>query len=163
MEFKTITESHYTEVATIYKQGIQTGLATFETEVPDWKTWNDKHLPFCRFALFENNKMCGWASLAPVSKRHVYRGVAEVSIYIAEDARGKGYGKVLLNKLIKDSEANGIWSLRSVLMTANVPSLKLHLNCGFREVGYYEKVGELHGVWLDNTVLERRSKTIGIT
>lgn len=160
MEFVKITESNYLEVASIYKQGIKTGLATFETETPNWKVWDKKHLPFCRFALLDDKKMCGWVSLAAVSERYVYRGVAEVSIYIAKASRGKGYGKLLLNKLIKESENNGIWSLRSVLITDNIPSLKLHLNCGFREVGYYEKVGELNGVWLNNTVLERRSKTI---
>jgi len=162
MNFVPITSKNYTAVADIYKEGIGTGMATFETDIPTWEKWDSAHLSFGRIALAQNNTMLGWASLAPVSSRCVYGGVAEVSVYVAENARGKGIGKQLLNALITTSEKNGIWTLQAGIMTANRASIKLHLSCGFRIIGYREKIGKLHGKWLDNTILERRSEIIGI-
>tara|TARA_R110000868_G_scaffold68720_1_gene203199 strand:+ start:31445 stop:31933 length:489 start_codon:yes stop_codon:yes gene_type:complete len=162
MQFFPITESYYPEVAQIYEEGIKTGMATFETTVPDWNTWDSSHLPFGRIALTENAQILGWASLSPVSSRCVYGGVAEVSVYVAEKARGKGIGKKLLQELIRISEENNLWTLQSGIMSANKSSIQMHINCGFRVIGYREKIGQLHGIWLDNVILERRSKIIGI-
>ena len=160
MEFAPITKLNYPEVAKIYSEGIATGHATFETEVPAWKKWDANHFLFCRIALLNNTEMVGWASLSPTSKRKVYRGVAEISVYVSRNKRNKGIGTLLLNKLIIESEKNNIWTLQSSIMDANQSSLKIHLNSGFRKIGYREKIGNLNGVWLNNIILERRSKLI---
>lgn len=162
MKLIEISEENYTEVARIYGEGLKTGTATFETTIPNWEKWHSGHLPFGRIMAFENNNYLGWAALSPVSSRCVYGGVAEVSVYVSESARGKGVGEFLLKNLIEISEANSIWTLQSGIFRDNVTSHKLHIKCGFREVGYKEKVGQLHGVWKDNVLLERRSKIVGI-
>src|SRR5690606_13557469 len=120
------------------------------------------HLPFGRIIALENNNYLGWAALSPVSSRCVYGGVAEVSVYVSESARGKGVGEFLLKNLIEISEANNIWTLQSGIVRDNVTSHKIHIKFGFREIGYKEKVGQLLGVWKDNVLLERRSKIIGV-
>lgn len=162
MEIVKIGSTNYPQVADIYLQGIATGLATFQTEATDWETWDKSHLPNCRIAAFEDNQMAGWAALSPVSSRCVYAGVAEVSIYIAENFRGKGVGKYLLLKLIEKSEVAGLWTLQSGIFSDNTASIKLHEQCGFRVIGYREKIGKKDGVWKDNIIMERRSKTVGI-
>ena len=145
----------------IYKQGLATNIATFQDDLPQWEEWDKGHLGFCRISVYENNKMLGWAALTPVSSRCVYVGVAEVSVYIAQDERGKGIGKILLNELIKQSEANGIWTLQSSIFSENHSSIKLHEKCGFRMVGYREKIGKKNGIWKDNVLMEHRSKNSG--
>ena len=162
MNFALITSVNYPQVAAIYAEGIKTGLATFETQVPTWAQWDTSHLPFGRIVIIENTTIMGWGSLAPVSSRCVYGGVAEVSVYVAEHARGKGYGKKLLLELIKISEENGLWTLQSGIMKANEASIQMHIKCGFRVIGYREKIGKLNGDWLDNVILEKRSNRIGI-
>jgi L-amino acid N-acyltransferase YncA len=163
MKIVTISEVNFPLVAKIYLEGIQTGMATFETQVPTWKKWDVSHIAFGRIAIIDDQEtMLGWASLAPVSSRCVYGGVAEVSVYVAKNSRGKGIGKKLLLELIKISEENGIWTLQAGIMTSNVASINLHTSCGFRVIGYREKIGKLHDVWLDNVILEKRSKRIGI-
>ena len=161
MEFTTITKHNYPEVSKIYKEGLSTGYATFETQVPVWKDWDANHFPFCRIALLNKTKMLGWAALSPTSKRKVYKGVAEISIYVSGSNRNKGIGTMLLHKLIIESENNNIWTLQASIMDANQSSLKIHLNSGFRKIGYREKIGNLNGMWLNNIILERRSKLIG--
>ncbi|MGA9590733.1 MAG: N-acetyltransferase family protein [Salegentibacter sp.] len=162
MNFLEIEEAHYPQVAEIYRQGLETRLATFETSVPEWAAWNKSRLPFGRIGLEENGQLLGWGSLTPVSSRHVYRGVAEISVYISAENRGKGLGEKLLNKLIAVSEENALWTLQAGIMRANKASINLHKKCGFRVIGYREKIGELDGVWLDNIIMERRSRTTGI-
>lgn len=162
MEIRKIEQEHYPKIVDIYLQGIATGIATFQTGATDWGTWDKSHLPNCRIAAFEGNEMAGWAALSPVSSRCVYAGVAEVSIYIAENYRGKGAGKYLLLKLVEESEAAGIWTLQSGIFSDNTASIKLHEQCGFREIGYREKIGKKDGVWKDNIIMERRSKVTGI-
>lgn len=161
MEFVEISEEIYSEVAQIYAEGIQTGMATFETKVHSWDYWNENHLAFGRIALISEGKILGWGALAPVSKRAAYAGVAEVSVYIATHAQGKGFGKKILEKLIEISEQNEIWTLQSGIMSQNKASIEMHLKCGFREIGYREKVAILNGAWTNNTLMERRSKIVG--
>ncbi len=162
MKLIEISEENFSEVARIYGEGLQTGTATFETTIPKWEKWDAGHLSFGRILASEENKPLGWVALSPVSSRCVYGGVAEVSVYVSEAARGEGVGEFLLKKLIEISEANNIWTLQSGIFRDNVASHKLHIKCGFREIGYKERVGQLKGVWKDNVLLERRSKTVGI-
>ena len=146
------------QVREIYLQGIRTGHATFETEAPSWERWDEAHLSFARLVVREGDSVLGWAALSPVSQRQVYRGVAEVTVYVAESARGQGIGRVLLEALIAESETNGIWTLQASIFPENVASVELHRRCGFREVGRRERVAMLHNVWRDTLLLERRSK-----
>ena len=148
-------------VRSIYMEGIATGQATFETEAPTWESWNTAHLESCRLVAAEDEQVLGWAALTPVSGRCVYAGVGEVSVYVAHEARGKGIGKLLLEKLISASEENGLWTLQSGIFPENEASLRLHRSLGFRQIGRRERIGKMHGVWRDTVLLERRSPTIG--
>jgi len=162
MKIVNIEPGHYEQLAVIYLEGIATGHATFQTTAPGWTAWDESHLPHSRLAAFIDKEMSGWAALSPVSSRCVYAGVGEVSIYIAADFRGKGIGKALLKALITESEAHGLWTLQSGVFPENTASIKLHEDCGFRQIGYREKIGKMAGVWRDNILLERRSKTVGL-
>lgn len=163
MKIVDITEQNYPQVNRIYEEGIATKIATFQDKGYPWTVWDEGHHTHSRLAAIDNDgHMLGWASLAPVSGRCCYQGVAEVSIYIGADSRGKGIGMLLLNKLIEESEKHGIWSLYSAVFPQNEGSIALHKKCGFRYIGYREKIGKLHGEWVDNVLLERRSKTVGI-
>jgi phosphinothricin acetyltransferase len=157
-----LEQRHYPAVARIYAQGIATGNATLQTEAPDWQTWDAGHLSHSRLVVLAQGEIAGWAALTAVSGRCVYRGVAEVSVYIGADYQGKGMGKLLLNKLISYSEENGIWTLQAGIFKENKASLNLHQSCGFRIVGLREKIGQLNGLWRDVYLLERRSTVVGV-
>lgn len=148
-------------VARIYLEGIADGNATFETESPGWEKWNAAHHTHSRLVAKENGQIVAWAALSPVSSRRVYRGVAEVSIYVADSARGKGIGKRLLTELIKSSEQNEIWTLQAGIFPENTASISLHKSCGFREVGFREQIGQLGARWRNTVLLERRSSIVG--
>ena len=150
------------EVSRIYAEGIETGVATFETAVPSYEQWDGNHLKACRLIAEEQGKVLGWAALSPVSGRCVYGGVAEVSVYISADSRGMGVGKRLLNHLIPASEEQGLWTLQSGIFPQNKGSIVLHEKAGFRLMGRRERIGKRHGVWYDNLVYERRSSVVGL-
>jgi len=156
-----MTREHWPAVREIFAQGIATGNATFETAVPDWPEWDARHLPTCRLVALSGEHIVGWAALSAVSTRQVYRGVAEVSVYIAEKSRGKGIGLALLEALVTESERNGIWTLQAVIHAANSLSIHVHQKAGFRTVGTRERIGCLHGRWLDTVLMERRSSVVG--
>jgi phosphinothricin acetyltransferase len=157
-----MTADDWPEVREIYRQGIATGNATFEADVPDWEKWDSGHLPSCRLVARDDSGIVGWAALSPVSKRQVYAGVAEVSLYVAKTARGRGVGAALLQALITGSESDGIWTLQAGIFPENTASIALHKSCGFREVGTRQRVGKLGGRWRDTVLLERRSATVGV-
>jgi len=148
------------EVRAVYLEGMATGQATFETEAPDWEKWDSSHLSQCRLAARIDESIAGWAALSPVSSRRVYRGVAEVSVYVAGRFRGQGIGRALLQALVACSEQHGIWTLQAGIFPENNSSLVLHKRCGFREVGRRERIGRLNGVWRDVILLERRSEKV---
>ncbi len=163
-------------VRAIYLEGIATGHATFETDAPEWERWDAGHLRGARLMAreagatdvegathVEGSTVLGWAALSPVSNRCVYGGVAEVSVYVGARGRGRGVGRALLEALIAASEQEGIWTLQAGIMAENEASVKLHLRCGFREVGRRERLGKLRGVWRDVLLLERRSKSVGVS
>ena len=160
VNYVAIHKENYQQVAAIYREGIATNIATFETEVPDWETWNNKYFTFCRIAIADKSKILVWASLSAVSKREVYKGVAEVSVYVKASERGKGLGEKMLLKLISESEENNIWSLQASIFRQNKASLHIHKKCGFREIGYKEKIAKQNNVWQDNILLERRSSVV---
>ncbi|GAB4573609.1 MAG: GNAT family N-acetyltransferase [Anaerolineae bacterium] len=149
------------QVAAIYREGIETGLATFETSVPEWEEWDRAHLPDCRLVARQAGRVVAWAALSPVSSRRVYAGVAEVSIYVSAAARQQGIGKRLLRALVAASEAAGFWTLQAGILRENRASVALHESCGFRIVGIRERIGLLHGVWHDVILMERRSLVVG--
>ena len=153
-------QSDSQEVLEIYRMGLETRNATFETKVPSWHEWDYKHLPHSRFVSEENGIVTGWAALTPFSTREVYRGVAEVSIYVASALRGKKIGSALMDQIIISSELNGIWTLFSSVFPENEATLKLHAKFGFRVIGKRERIAQLDGKWRDTILLERRSSKI---
>jgi L-amino acid N-acyltransferase YncA len=155
-----MTESHWNDLRRIYLEGIETKNATFETEVPSWEIWDKTHRIDCRFISGINGKVVGWAALSNVSVRFVYRGVAEVSIYIDAGYRGKGIGDALLRKLIKESESNNIWTLQAGIFPENKASIYLHEKHGFRILGVREKVGKMGDWWRYVVLMERRSTAL---
>jgi L-amino acid N-acyltransferase YncA len=159
---RNLHDSDAKAVLNIYQQGLDTGEASFETEAPDWQTWQAKYHPFCRLVWEQDGKPAGWAALSPVSARDCYRGVAEVSIYVAEGYLGQGIGNKLMAALIEAAERNGIWSLYSSIFPENQATRKLHLRHGFREVGIRERIAQRDGRWRDTLILERRSTRSGV-
>jgi len=155
-------------VLSIYREGMATGHATFESEVPDWSDFDAGKLNTPRLvSLDPSGAITGWAVLSPTSSRCVYGGVAEVTIYIADAARGQGVGRVLLNELVMASEAEGIWTLVAGIMRENEASIRLHRACGFELLGYRKRLGKmsygpLAGRWRDIAWMERRSETVGV-
>lgn len=149
-------------VAGIYRQGIETRNATFETEVPELETWRKKFHPDFLWSAESDSRVVAWAGLQPVSLRKAYEGVLELTIYVDLDYAGNGIGKKLMNHLIDESENGGVWTLYSSVFPENTSSMKLHQSAGFREIGYREKIAQLDGKWRNTILFERRSKKIGI-
>jgi phosphinothricin acetyltransferase len=150
------------QVRQIYLDGLATGQASFEVEAPIWESWDQRFHRHSRLAVREKGQVIAWAALAPVSSRPCYAGVAEASLYVAGDHRGRGIGKRLLQALIESSERNGIWSLYGATFPENTASIQLQLSCGFRIVGRRERIAQRHGVWRDTIITERRSKVVGV-
>jgi len=151
------------DVRAVYAEGIATGQATFETEAPAWEAWDAAHLPFARLvARRPGGRVAGFAALCPVSARKAYAGVAEVSVYVGAEFRGRGLGRSLLGALVRESEAHGVWTLQASVFAENAASLALHEREGFRVVGRRERVAQLGGRWRDTVLLERRSRVVGV-
>ena len=162
-EIREMQPSDGEKVIEIFQEGIDGGNATFEQNVPTWEAWDNKFFKICRFVLEdENENIVGWAALQPISNRDCFKGVAEVSIYLKNEFQGKGLGKMLLRKLILDSEEHEFWTLQSGIFPENEASINVHLNLGFRTVGTRERIGQMNGVWRDVILLERRSAVVGI-
>ena len=155
-----MNSAHADAVLDIYRLGIATGHATFETEPPAWERFDAGRLPGLRFVALDGDRVLGWVACSPVSERSVYAGVVEHSVYVHPDARGRGAGRLLLDALIAATEAAGIWTIQSGIFPENTASLALHATAGFRTIGTREKVGQHHGVWRDVILLERRSPTV---
>jgi len=160
---RRIVPADWEAVRSIYLEGLATGDATFETEAPSWGKWDESHLSVPRLVAVSSTEggVVGWAALARVSSRAVYGGVAEVSVYVADNFRGKGIGTALLKQLIAQSEQKGLWTLQASVFPENIASLTLHKICGFREVGTRHRIGTVKGIWRDTVLLERRSEIVG--
>ena len=159
---RKMEDSDSARVLEIYKTGIETKNATFETNVPSWQDWSANHLDHSRFIIEIEGVAAGWVALSPVSKRAAYNGVAEISIYIHPAAWGLGLGSALMKRVIDSSEENGIWTLVAVVFPENRASVLLHRRHGFRIIGTREKISRIDGIWRDTVILERRSKKAGV-
>jgi len=156
MIIDAMTAEDWPSVSSIYAEGIASGNATFETVVPTWEKWDASHVPSPRLVARDESGILGWAALSRVSSRAVYSGVGEVSIYIAESARGKGVGTALMKRLIAESESAGFWTLQASVFPENEASVRLHERHGFRVVGRRERIAQQNGRWRDTVLLERR-------
>jgi phosphinothricin acetyltransferase len=152
----------WNSVRIIYMEGIASGNATFEKSAPEWAQWDKEHLALCRLVARCGSEVLGWAALSAVSRRRVYAGVVEASIYVAERARGRRIGRALLSALITSSEQQGIWTLQAAIFPENTASLELVRSFGFRVVGTRERLGCMDGRWRDVILLERRSTVAGV-
>ena len=160
MSIRELLPGDWAAVCDIYEEGIRGANATFETESPSWEVWDAAH-PELRLVAEREGVVVGWAALSPASGRCCYRGVGDVSVYVAGVARGAGIGRGLLGELVARSEQAGYWTLTAGVFPENEASLRLHEACGFRKIGVRERIGELDGVWRDVILLERRSNVIG--
>ena len=167
-DIEPMVAADWPEVAAIYAEGIATGYATFAGAPPDsFADFSEGKLMECGIVARDGGKILGWATLAAVSDRCVYAGVAEVSVYVAEAARGRGVGDGLLRGLIGRAEVAGVWTLQAGVFPENAASLALHARHGFRAVGRRERLGKMThgpraGEWRDVTLLERRSAVAGV-
>lgn len=161
MRIDVMAAADWGEVSAVYGEGIATRNATFEAELPSWEQWDASHLVGCRFVARDASDLLGWAAMSPVSRRHCYRGVAEVSVYVREAARARGVGRALLEHLVEASEAAGIWTLQGSTFSENEASLRLQAACGFRVVGHRERIAQMEGRWRDTVFTERRSSRVG--
>jgi phosphinothricin acetyltransferase len=156
-----LTPGDWEAVRRIFVEGIASRDATFETAAPSWEEWDAGHLPEPRLAARDGDRLLGWAVLSPFSTRACYAGVAEVSVYVADGARGRGIGKSLLTELVRRSEAAGLWTLQAGIFPENAASIALHERCGFRVVGVRRGLGHENRLFRDVVLLERRSDTVG--
>lgn len=158
---RELDTNDWDNIKEIYQQGLDLNLATFQTECPSYEEWDNGHLVDCRFGAICENKLVGFAVLSPTSKREVYKGVVEVSIYIDTNYKNKGIGTSLLKHLIKEADEKGYWTLYSGIIEENTASIALHQACGFRKIGYREKIAkDRFGNWHNTVLFERRSPFI---
>jgi phosphinothricin acetyltransferase len=162
MKIRPMHQDDADEVLTIYAEGIEDGLATFETRCPSWEEWDQVHLEECRLVAEGEGELLGWAALSPVSRRACYRGVAEVTVYVARAARGRSVGPALLEALVEASEEAGFWTLQGATLQENTASIRMQERCGFRVVGTREGIGQLDGQWKNTVLMERRSQVVGV-
>jgi len=148
-------------ILAIYREAISERQATFETSAPSWDSWDASHCPDCRLVARTDEDIVGWAAISPVSRRECYSGVAEVSVYVRQSARGQGLGAALLGHLIAESEARGYWTLQGATFPENKASLRLQASHGFRVIGERRRIARLDGVWRDTVLTERRSPQVG--
>jgi phosphinothricin acetyltransferase len=160
MRIELMTADDWPAVRAIYEEGLATGHGSFETAAPSWEQWDAARCPHSRLVVRET-VVLGWTALSPVSQRACYAGVAEVGFYVAEAARRCGIGRALLEALIISAECHGVWTLQASTLSDNAASLALQRRCGFREVGYRERIATRDGIWRNTILMERRSAVIG--
>ena len=162
MKIRNFKKSDFNSVKSIYQQGIDTGNATFQKKAKGWNEWNSSFLDTCRIVAELNDEVVGWAALSAASKRTVYNGVAEVSIYIAKNYANYGIGNSLLSELVSTSENEGIWTLQAGIFPENESRIAIHSKNGFKKLGIRKNLGKMNGEWRDILFMERRSKIVGI-
>lgn len=161
MDIREMKVDDWEKVARIYQKGIDTSLATFERQCPSYEVFDNSHLKKFRYVILEKDRIVGWCAVSGVSNRKVYKGVVEVSIYIDLDYTAKGIGTKLLSHVVKETEDKGYWTVQAGIMENNIASICLHEKCGFRKIGYREKIGkDIYGIWRNVILMERRSDKI---
>lgn len=157
-----LTSSHWPGIKRIYQQGIDGGLATFESAAPECADFMAGKIDSLGLVAVDGaNSVAGWIAAAPVSKRWAYRGVIEHSVYIDRAHSGRGLASALLAELIVCAQSQGYWMIQSAIFEANQASRALHLKLGFREVGFRERIaraptGPLAGQWVNTVLYELR-------
>ena len=155
---REMRDEDWETVAEIYKQGLEEGTSTFNTECPGFTEWNEGHVKNCRFVFEEEGKVVGWIALSPSSSRCAYKGCVEMSVYVDRNYRGHGVGTALVNTIIREAEKDGYWSIYSAIFSINKASIALHKKCGFREIGYRERIAkDRFGKWQNTTLMEYRA------
>lgn len=163
VQIKPLLPQHWEAVKKIYESGIASGNATFQLLAPpSWDLWDKDHLGHSRFVAVAGDLVVGWVALSPTSAKEHYKGVCELSIYMDPSFQGKGIGSLLMNAVVKSSEANGVWLLYTSTFPENTASIALQKKFGFRKIGYREKIARLNGIWRDTVLLERRSTVVGV-
>jgi L-amino acid N-acyltransferase YncA len=156
MDVRPFLPVDWPDVARIYAEGLASGVATFETDVPSWDAWDAAHLPAPRLVADRDGDVVGWVAVSPVSRRPAYRGVVEHSVYVDGRTRRSGVGRALLDALVAEAPRHGIWTIQTSIIDANEASLRLHEAAGFRVVGRRERIARLDGAWRDTLLLELR-------
>ena len=155
---RAMEENDWARVAEIYRQGMESGKSTFNTECPDFEEWDKGHIRICRFVYEEDGNVVGRVAISPTSSRCVYKGCVEMSVYVDQNYQGHGVGTALVKELIKRSEQEGYWSIYSAIISINKASIGLHKKCGFRDIGYRERIAkDRFGVWQNTTLMEYRA------
>ena len=161
--FRPLEAADWPAMVRIYLEGIESGNATFETEAPEWEQWDAARSPDCRIVAEAGGEVVGFAALSPVSGRCVYGGVRETMIYVAASKRGRGVGGALLERLVRESEERGVWTLQAGIFPENRASIRIFEKAGFKLLGTHERLGRFHdGRWRDVVLMERRSGVVGV-
>lgn len=156
LQIREMHHSDWESVKAIYKLGIESGDATFETDVPAWEAWDNGKLPYGRLVAEIDGRTAGWVALSPYSSRQVYKGVMEVGIYVDSRFQGNGVGSALLEAVLDVCLKEGVWTVQAGIFPENTASLSLHEKFGFRIVGRRERLAQLNGEWRDVMLLEKR-------
>lgn len=159
---RPLTVDDWPAVEAIFREGIQAGNATFESEPPSWNAFDTGKLRMGRIvAVDEVGSVVGWIAASPVSTREVYRGVVEHSVYVANRAQGRGVGSLLLEAFLRAAHEAGAWTVQASIFPENSASLALHDGAGFRRIGTRERIalmtyGPSRGRWRDTILIEHR-------
>lgn len=156
MQGRCATVADAAAIAEIYNQGIDDRVGTFETEHRTEtivQTWFDGVHPIV--VVEQEGEIIAFASTSSYRPRACYAGIAEFSVYVRREWRGKGAGRLAMTTLIEACERAGFWKLLSRVFVENMASRGLLRSLGFREVGIYEKHGKLDGIWRDVVIVER--------
>ena len=162
-----MTAEHWPQVRDIYAAGIATGHATFESEAPTWERFDATRLPGQRLVVTSaDGRVLGWVAASAASDRRAYAGVVHHAVYVDPAAGRSGVGRLLLDELIRSTEAAGMWTIESGIFPENTASLALHEAAGFRVVGVRKRIGvmtygPMAGQWRDVVTVERRSPRVG--
>lgn len=154
---REMNENDWGRVKEIYLQGIEKGIATFNTMCPTYEEWDNGHIDNCRFVYVDDGEVVGWVAISPTSSRCVYKGCVEMSVYVDSNYQGKRIGTKLVGWLVQEAKKQGYWSIYSAVISINEASIALHKKCGFREIGYREKIAkDRFGNWQNTTLFELR-------
>jgi len=153
---RALQAGDWDDVLRIYAEGLATGTATFETEVPPREVLDARWHPDQRWVALVDGGVAGWTAAMPVSTRPCYTGVAETSVYVGVGARGQGVGRELITRQNAQADAGGLWTLQTSIFVVNAPSIALHVSCGYRVIGTRRRIAQRDGVWHDTVLLERR-------